>query len=154
MSITQMGRLSRQSHEKAERLLDKVINQFKATPLFRKGVYRESDPSTISWTDEEALEKFCLFTKEELYPILGPPFKVGLLAEHKEASILDILMYMVTHEVASENGAKGFRSEYKKDPSGRTIRRRLEKLEFSEVEAAFLKANKKILSYFKGKKYT
>ena len=77
---------------------------------------------------------------------------MGKYAAYKEASILDVLMYMVVYGVASKNGTKGFRKEYKKGPSGRTIRRRLGNLEFSEVEAAFFKANRRILSYFRKKR--
>lgn len=149
-----MGELFGQTHGKIERLLDKVINQSKVLPLFWRGeINEESDPSTISWADaEDALREFCLFTKNELYPVLGPLFKVGKYAAYKEASILDVLMYMVVHCVASKNGAKGFRREYGKGPSDRTIRRRLGNLEFSEVESALLKANKRILSYFRKKR--
>jgi len=47
---------------------------------------------------------------------------------------------------------KGFRKEYKKGPSPRTIRNRLGKLEYSEAKEAFMEANKKILTYFEEKK--
>lgn len=71
-----MKRLFQQSNGEGERLLDKVIHQLKATPLFQMGDDKESDPSAISWEDEkEGLEKFCLFIKKELYPLLEPPFK-------------------------------------------------------------------------------
>lgn len=61
-------------------------------------------------------------------------------------------MYMAVYDVTSENGSKGFKSEYKEGPSGRTIRRRLENLEFLDVKAAFFKANNKILSFFRNKR--
>jgi hypothetical protein len=59
---------------------------------------------------------------------------------------------MATYTVTSENGSKGFKREYKEGPSPRTIQRRLENLEFSEVEKAFFKANEKILSFFREKR--
>ena len=147
-----MKRLFQQNNGKGERLLDK-IHQLKATPLFRMGDDKESDPSAISWEDEkEGLEKFCLFIKKELYPLLEPPFKIGQNAAYEGDSILDVLMYMAVYDVTSENGSKGFKSEYKEGPSGRTIRRRLENLELLDVKAAFFKANNKILSFFRNKR--
>ena len=154
MSVTGVREVSLQDHGEAGRLLDKVVNRLKATPFIWKGEgNKEEDPFRISWADQDkAIEQFCLFAKKELYPLLGPPCKVGPRATYKEAAFLDVLMYMVAHGVTSENGTKGFRKEYGKCPSGRTLRYRLGKLEFSEVESAFLKANQKILSYFRKKR--
>jgi hypothetical protein len=117
------------------------------------GDITEFDPLDISWENKEkGLKEYCLFIKKEIYPILEPLFKVGHNASYKGDTILDILMYMATYNVTSENGAKGFKSEYKEGPSPRTIRRRLENLEFSDVEEAFFKANEKILSFFRKKR--
>ena len=76
-------------------------------------------------------------------------FKVSPLATYKEDAILDVIVYMAINRVTSENGARAFKDEYKKGPSPRTIRYRLEKLKLSQVESAFLEGNKKILSFFK-----
>ena len=154
MSNIKIGELSQQSQEQRESLLGKVIERLKITCTWKgKEVCKGFDPFTISWRDEgKALEEFCLFIKKELYPLLGPLFKVGPLALYTEDVILDVIMYMAVNGVTSENGANAFKKEYKKEsPSPRTIRYRLGKLEFLEVESAFLEANKKILSYFKQK---
>ena len=147
-----MGELFQQTNGKIEFLVGKVVNQLKATSFFWMGKVEESDLYTIPWTDKrEGLEKFCLFIKKELYPILGPLFKVGRYAAYKEEDILDVLIYMAVNGVTTENGAEAFRDEFKRGPSARTIRRRLGNLVFSEVEEAFLEANSKILSYFEEK---
>ena len=152
---TLLSRLSQQSHPLKGPLLGWVIERLKITSRFREGIRGNKgfDPFTISWVDkEEALDEFSLFIKKELYPVLGPLFKVGPFATYKEEAILDVLVYMAVHGVTSENGARAFKKEYKKGPSPRTIRYRLEKMELSQVISAFLEANEKILSYFKKKK--
>jgi len=152
VSIAKIRELFQQSQGQAESLVGKVVNQLKATSFLWKGKVKESDLFRISWEDEgEGLEKVCLFIKKEIYPILGPLFKVSPLATYTVEDILDILVYMAVHGVTSENGVKGFRREFKRGPSARTIRYRLGKLVYSEVEAAFFKANNKILSYFEEK---
>jgi len=111
-----------------EGLLEKVINRLKV-PFFHMEDVTEYGPLRIAWESKErGLEEFCLFIKEELYPVLGPLFKVGQHASYKADTILDVLMYMAAHGVTSENGSKGFKSEYKEGPSGRTTWRRLENL--------------------------
>ncbi len=72
-------------------------------------------------------------------------------AAFKAEEILDVLIYMAIHGVTSKNGAKGFRKEYKRGLSPRTIRDRLGKLGYSKVKEAFMEANNKILSYFEEK---
>ena len=148
--------LSQQSHTQKDPLLGRVIERLKITSMFRKGTggNKGFDPFTISWEDEgKALGEFSLFIKKELYPVLGPLFKVGTFAAYKEEAILDVLIYMAINGVTSENGARTFKEEYKREcPSPRTIRYRLGKMEFSEVVSAFLEANKKLLSYFKKQK--
>jgi hypothetical protein len=148
-------KLSQQSQRREESLLGTVISRLKTTSRSRKstGVHKGFDPFTITWTDEgKALQEFCLFSKNILYPVLGPLFKVSPLATYKEDSILDLIMYMAINRVTSENGARAFKDEYNKGPSPRTIRYRLEKLKLSEVESAFLEGNKKILSFFRDQK--
>jgi len=151
VSNIRIRELSQQSQQRKESLLGRVINQLKITSIPWKDtdVNKGFDPFSLSWGDEEeALQEFSLFIKKELYPVLGPLFKVGELATYKKEDILDILIYMVVNGVTSENGAKAFKAEYKREgPSSRTIRYRLEKLEFSEVQSAFLEANEKILSF-------
>lgn len=153
MSITKRE-LSRQNYGQGA-LLERVIDRLKITsPLWKwKGGDKE-DPFTISWADEsEALQEFCLFTKRELYPLLGPLFKVGPFAKYTEESILDVLIYMAVNGITSENGARTFTEECKrKCPSPRTIRYRLGKMEFSEVESTFFEANSKLLSFFQKRK--
>jgi hypothetical protein len=154
VSARKLG-LSQQSHLLKEPLLGRVIERFTITSLFREGIRGNKgfDPFTISWADKgEALDEFSLFIKRELYPILGRLFKVGAFATYKEEAILDVLVYQAIHGVTSENGARAFKEEYKKGPSPRTIRYRLEKMKLSEVLSAFLEANEKILFYFKKKK--
>lgn len=156
MSIKTIRKLSQQSQRQKESLLGRVIKRLKITSTLRKGtdVNKGFDPFTISWEDEsKALDEFSLFIKKELYPVLGPLFKVGELAAYKDDTILDVLMYMASNRVASENGVHAFREEYNRGgPSARTIRYRLEKLELLEVEYAFLRANRIILSFFTNQK--
>jgi hypothetical protein len=147
--------LSQQSNKLKKPLLGRVIERLRITSIFREDVKGNKgfDPFTISWADwGEALDEFSLFIKKELYPVLGPLFKVGDYATYTEETILDVLIYMAIHGVTSENGARAFKEEHGKGPSPRTIRYRLGKLELSEVVSAFLKANEKILSYFEKKK--
>jgi len=91
-------KLFQQNQEQKESLLGKVFEQLRITSIFWKGtgICKRFDPFTISWADEgEALEEFCLFMKRELYPILGPLFKVGKYAAYKEEAILDVLIYIL-----------------------------------------------------------
>jgi hypothetical protein len=157
VSIRKIKELSQQSHKQEKSLLGRVIEGLKITSIPWNGnrVNNGLDPFSISWENEQkALQEFCLFVKKELYPVFGPLFKVSELATYGEEAILDVLMYMAVNAVTSENGAKGFKGECKKglSPSPRTIRYRLEKLEFLKVKSAFLKINKKILSLFKKQK--
>ena len=154
MSARKLG-LSQQRTVMKEPLLGRVIERLKITSIFREGIRGNKgfDPFTISWADKgEALDEFSLFIKRELYPVLGPLFKVGAFAAYKEEALLDVLMYMAIHGVTSENGARSFKEEYKEGPSPRTIRYRLENMDLFEVISAYLEANEKILSYFKKKK--
>lgn len=100
------------------------------------------------WQDRrKALREFCKMMKKEFYPVLGLLFKIGLFASYKEEDILDVLMHNVIHAVTSENGTRSFGHEYKDHPSPRTVRYRLGKLAFFEIESVFQKINKKILFY-------
>lgn len=86
--------------------------------------------------------------KKELYPVLGLLFKIGFFAAYGEEAILDVLLHNIVNAVTSENGTKAFGHQYNKDhPSPRTIRHRLGKLKFFEIESAFQEINKKILFY-------
>lgn len=155
MSVIRKREVSQQGH-RHESLLGRVIHQLKITSMLKKGtaVDKGFDPFTIPWADErEALEEFSLFIKRELYPLFGSLFKMGTFASYKEEAILDVLIYMAINETTSENGARAFKDEYKKEsPSPRTIRCRLGKMEFSEVVSAFSEANKRILSFFQTQK--
>jgi hypothetical protein len=120
VSKTKIG-LTEQSPPQKGPLLGRVINQLKITSLLWKGRRNKGfDPFTISWDDEEkALQEFCIFIKNVLYPVLGPLFKVGTLASYKEEAILDVLIYMAIHGVTSEKGARACKVKYKKGPSPR-----------------------------------
>jgi hypothetical protein len=77
----------------AEALVGTVVHQLKATRFFQMGDVK-SDPFSISWEDEDdAVDTFCLFIKKEIYPILGPLFKIGKFASFKVEDILDVFIY-------------------------------------------------------------
>ena len=102
MSIRTMRTLSQQSQRRIESLLGRVINPLKITSILcnKTEVNKGFDPFTISWSDEgKALQEFCLFVKKELYPVLGPLFKIGAHAAYRKEAILDVLMYMAVNAI-------------------------------------------------------
>lgn len=105
MLVEKMKELFHKGQGQAEALVGTVVHQLKATRFFHMGDVTGSDPFSISWEDEDdAVDTFCLFIKKEIYPILGPLFKIGKFASFKVEDILDVLIYMAIHGVTSENG--------------------------------------------------
>jgi hypothetical protein len=85
--IAGSGKVFQQSSRKMGGLLGTVMKQLQV-PFFQMGDITEFDPLDISWEDKgKGLEKFCLFIKKSLYPILEPLFKVGHNASYKGHTI-------------------------------------------------------------------